>query len=376
MTPSPLNILIPLLVLAACSGSPQRPPRDLAGAPVAQQLPVAERGRITDGAVRRDFGYIESLQQRIRALNERGVPASGYALAKAQCWLEWSLDEYHDQDRTGVIEEAAGESRKIIEALESGQNVDTATRVVATSTRVREDLWQRAAAAHADERFAAPRACGNATAACLEVKLVEAGHDYRETGWRHARPAIIEAEQMAAQLERELTACPAPAVPPVADPPAPAASPVAPPLVMEGDADGDTIPDSRDRCPNTPPPLRVDSSGCEIKQEIRLPGVNFESSSAQLLSGSSTVLDDAVATLRRYPELRIEIAGHTDSSGADAYNQGLSARRAQAVLDYFRAAGVANALTARGYGESQPIADNATAEGRAQNRRVLLRIVQ
>jgi outer membrane protein OmpA-like peptidoglycan-associated protein len=219
-----------------------------------------------------------------------------------------------------------------------------------------------------DERFAAPRACGNATAACLEVKLVEAGHDYRETGWRHARPAIIEAEQMAAQLQRELAACPALVMPPM-----PVA--VAPAAAIDGDADGDSIPDSRDRCPNTPPPLRVDSNGCEIKQEIRLPGVNFASDSAQLLTGSQAVLDDAVATLRRYPDLRIEIAGHTDSSGAAAYNQTLSARRAQAVLSYFAAAGVINALTARGYGEDQPVADNATADGRALNRRVLLRIL-
>jgi outer membrane protein OmpA-like peptidoglycan-associated protein len=357
-----------LLVLSACTGSPQRPPRDLAGAPVTQQLPVAERARITDGNVRSDFNYIESLQARIHALNERGVPASGYALAKAQCWLEWSLDEYHDQDRTGVIEESAGESLKLIEALEAGREIDPATRIVATSTRVREDLWQRAVAARTDERFAAPRACGNATAACLEVKLVEAGHDYRETGWRHARPAIIEAEQMAAQLRRELTACPALALPP---------APVAPvPVVAaDGDVDGDSIPDSRDRCPNTAPPMRVDANGCEIKQEIRLPGVNFASDSPQLLTGSQAVLDDAAATLRRYPDLRVEIAGHTDSSGAAAYNQGLSARRAQTVLDYFKAAGVTNTLTARGYGEDQPLADNATADGRAQNRRVLLRLM-
>ncbi|MBK7904396.1 MAG: hypothetical protein IPJ97_16745 [Proteobacteria bacterium] len=76
MTPSPRNILLPLLVLAACSGGPQRPPRDLAGAPVPQQLPVAERGRITDGAVRRDFSYIEACAAHPCA--ERAeVPAGG-----------------------------------------------------------------------------------------------------------------------------------------------------------------------------------------------------------------------------------------------------------------------------------------------------------
>ena len=87
------------------------------------------------------------------------------------------------------------------------------------------------------------------------------------------------------------------------------------------------------------------------------------------------VLDEAVTTLKRYPGLKIEVAGHTDSTHSDAYNQGLSARRAQAVLDYFVERGIPpDSLTAKGYGESMPVADNGSAEGRAQNRRVELRI--
>ncbi|MCS6948162.1 MAG: OmpA family protein, partial [Steroidobacteraceae bacterium] len=78
---------------------------------------------------------------------------------------------------------------------------------------------------------------------------------------------------------------------------------------------------------------------------------------------------------KRHPELRIEVAGHTDDRGSDAYNLDLSQRRAEAVRDYLAKAGVANPLSARGYGESQPIASNADAAGRAQNRRVVLRVL-
>jgi outer membrane protein OmpA-like peptidoglycan-associated protein len=349
-------------LIIGCSSTAQRPPRDLAGgAAVPKVLPAAEPARMTDGAIRRDLGYLESLQARIKALNDAGEPAGGYALAKAQCWLEWSLDEYHDNDRTGAIEEAAGESLKIIDALERGQSPELATRIVATSTRLREDLWARAQQAREHAGFQPPRRCANVSTACLEVKLVEAGHDYRETGWRHARAALIEAEQLAELGAAELRDC-APLPPP----------PVAP---LDGDDDGDGISNSRDQCANTPPPARVDSVGCEIKAEIRLPGVNFETNRATLLPGSSSVLDDAVATLKRYPQLRIEVAGHTDASGSDAYNLALSQRRAAAVRDYLLRAGVANALTARGYGESQPLADNRSDAGRLQNRRVVLRIL-
>jgi OOP family OmpA-OmpF porin len=141
----------------------------------------------------------------------------------------------------------------------------------------------------------------------------------------------------------------------------------------ELDDDGDGIPDSQDKCPNTPKGERVDGTGCPFNQEILLQGVKFANNSADLLPESSAVLDRAMATLKRYPELNIEVAGHTDSVGSDAYNLQLSARRAETVLKYLQAGGVTNSMTSRGYGERQPIASNATDEGRQQNRRVVLR---
>ncbi len=141
------------------------------------------------------------------------------------------------------------------------------------------------------------------------------------------------------------------------------------------DSDGDGVVDSKDRCPDTPKGDRVDAFGCSFTTELRLPGVVFDTDKAVLRPESFEVLDGAVETLKRYPELKVEVAGHTDSVGSDAYNRTLSQERAATVLGYLRDKGVTNALSSRGYGESQPIASNANEAGRLENRRVALLIL-
>ncbi len=143
----------------------------------------------------------------------------------------------------------------------------------------------------------------------------------------------------------------------------------------ELDTDGDGVVDSKDKCPDTPKGDRVDSVGCSFKDEIKLPGVVFDNNSAELQPISYPVLDGAVETLKRYPELKIQVAGHTDSRASDAYNLALSNRRAETVRAYLASKGVTNALSAKGYGERQPVASNNNDEGRAQNRRVVLRVL-
>ncbi len=144
---------------------------------------------------------------------------------------------------------------------------------------------------------------------------------------------------------------------------------------MDGDNDG--VVDRLDECPDSAPGVQVDIKGCEIKAEITLQGVNFESNSDRLVSGTTGVLDDAAATLRKNPSIKVEVAGHTDSDGTAAYNESLSARRATTVHDYLADNGVSvDRMSVRGYGESQPIADNTSAAGKAQNRRVVLRVVE
>lgn len=170
---------------------------------------------------------------------------------------------------------------------------------------------------------------------------------------------------------------PPPAPAPVAPPPPPApvvAAPAAPPAPV--DSDGDGVTDDLDKCPGTPAGVAVDASGCPRAGSITLEGVNFEFNSDRLTTASLGVLDGVAADLKKHPRLRIELQGHTDSSGADAYNLALSQKRADAVRTRLVEQGVpAGQLESKGYGESQPIANNATPDGRAQNRRVVMLVL-
>jgi len=141
---------------------------------------------------------------------------------------------------------------------------------------------------------------------------------------------------------------------------------------IDGDDDGDGILNSVDQCPDSPKGTRVNNVGCPFDRTLLLQGVKFETNKDTLLPESLPILENAIATLKRYPEVNIEVQGHTDSRGSDAYNMDLSARRAATVLKYLKDGGVTNQLTSRGYGESDPIASNDTDEGRQQNRRVIL----
>jgi outer membrane protein len=152
--------------------------------------------------------------------------------------------------------------------------------------------------------------------------------------------------------------------------PAPAPQPAAPPPPPPADADGDGVPDSVDLCPATPRGHTVDAKGCSCDYTLSLA---FGFDSAELTTADVAALDELVGTLQRLPHVRGVLEGHTDSRGSEAYNQALSERRAQAVANYLRAAGLGDQFTAVGLGESQPIADNSTEDGRAANRRVVLK---
>ena len=159
---------------------------------------------------------------------------------------------------------------------------------------------------------------------------------------------------------------PPPAPAPVVAPP----PPPPPPPAKCGDDDADGVCNEADKCPGTPAGTKVDSVGCPLEQTLKL---LFDFDSAELRPESITELERVVKFMGDVPFAKALVEGHTDSVGADAYNMALSDRRAKAVFDYLSSRGVDPArLSSVGKGETAPIADNKTAEGRQENRRVML----
>jgi OOP family OmpA-OmpF porin len=193
------------------------------------------------------------------------------------------------------------------------------------------------------------------------------------------------------------------------------------PVPKPVDSDGDGVVDDKDKCPNTPAGRKVNADGCELDtdgdgivdgddkcptvyaktadgcplpvaakpepapiaalapepapapKKLVLEGVNFDYDKATLRQEDLAIIDRDAAGLEKWGNVNIEVAGHTDSRGSDAYNMELSRQRAEAVRNYLISKGIAaDRLTAKGYGESQPVADNDTDEGRFKNRRVEL----
>lgn len=163
---------------------------------------------------------------------------------------------------------------------------------------------------------------------------------------------------------------------------------------QDGDEDGDGVFDRRDRCPDTPANTPVDDRGCPLPQyppAVKAPEpeappaevitlsdqgkVLFAFDSAQLTSEARDQLQGLMSKLGSAEVVSIKVIGHTDSQGSDAYNQKLSERRASSVADFLLSQGLApNKVSSQGLGESQPVADNDSEQGRAQNRRVELHL--
>ena len=157
-------------------------------------------------------------------------------------------------------------------------------------------------------------------------------------------------------------AAPAPApqpAPPPPPPPAPAPAPTPAPAPPP--------PPVRQPTPEPAPPP------APKPPLLTLRGVVFEFDKSVLTRGAKDTLQQAVTIMKDHPEIRVEIQGHTDWIGSDKYNQGLSERRANSVKAYLVSQGISESrISTRGFGKSQPIATNDTAEGRALNRRVMI----
>ena len=142
------------------------------------------------------------------------------------------------------------------------------------------------------------------------------------------------------------------------------------------DSDRDSIPDAQDKCDDTSSRVIVDPNGCELVTGP-VPGLNFESNETDLEDSAEVILRRYVEAMNRYPDIVVQVEGHTDNRGPAGENLELSKERVLSVVQFMVDEGISpSRIKPVGYGESRPRAANATAEGREQNRRIEIKVVE
>ncbi|HYG07387.1 MAG TPA: OmpA family protein [Stenotrophomonas sp.] len=299
--------------------------------------------RITDEAIAADLQGYQSVQDRIRGLNDAGRPLRDYGLSKAQCWLDVSFHEYTRNDRSAFPQAALGESEKLVALMEQGVSaLPTDTPLVNDARYLRDDLWQRLRALQTSAGFS----CAQQAAACGEVELVHAGNEFNQQQWRHAKPYIQIAEDLVNDAEAMARQCASAATPDAAARAA-AELPLVANVLFEFDRDG--------------------------YGDIR--------------SHSLESLDRALARIAEEGLVlqKVELIGHADrmdGRGHD-YNQGLSERRARTVRDLLIGRGIGAERISYAYrGDGQQVQQCAGVKPRTAllecllpNRRVEVRFI-
>ena len=330
---SSLAVFFAVAVLAGCyaGGAKNQGP-----GPASQATGlVPQQARITTENSFADRQTLESVQQRLRKLNESGIPQGNYALAKAQCWLDTAKSQYHENDRSGYIEESLSEAVKITQALEADKSAQAGldTPLVARSSKLRDDLWAQMAAYKSQS---ATMVCNAKTVACAEVRLVRAGHAEQQTGWRQATPHIqmVEDALRTAKAEAESCSQPSKSVLPAAVSTVASAAPA------------QTVAGKETYVLLTDTLFKFDKSGVE-----------------DMLPGGQQRLADVARRLKDYKSIQtMTVIGYTDRLGGDEYNDKLSAARAKSVQEYLQSLGVKSASSvAQGKGKLDPASQGCSA---------------
>ncbi|CCD29284.1 Outer membrane protein, OmpA/MotB family [Candidatus Glomeribacter gigasporarum BEG34] len=233
-------------------------------------------------------GSISAMQQRWDALKAK-YPDAAYFSAKAQCWIDAARAERAVRNQWGFVQEALGEADRLISAMEGGRSPELSNPPLRTVRQVRPDLWTKIQQLQQDPKM---RDClpAQRTLACTEVVLSHAGHEAWSRLFSAAEKRVATAEQMLQQAEQELQSC---------TPPAP------------------------------PPPSPITSQKVKYQAETL-----FDFDKSMLKPEGRAKLDDLAAKIKGIDLEVIVATGHTDRIGTDKYNDGLSARRAQAVKAY------------------------------------------
>ena len=333
LSKSAATIFMFVLVLAGCSAGVSK---NEAPGPAAQATGLnPQQARITDERILSDRRTLEAVQLRLRKLSEAGVPQNSYPLAKAQCWLDTAKSQYHENDRTGYIEESLTEAVKITQALEADKSakVGLDTPLVARSSMLRNDLWAQLSAY---KNQPATLACNAKTVACAEVRLVRAGHANEQTGWRQATPWVQMVEDALVKAKVEADSCiqTAQLAAKGAAQATPAAVSAAPIISRETYV---LLTDTL---------FKFDKSGRE-----------------DMIPGGLQRLADVAQRLKAYKSIQtLTVLGFTDRLGSDDYNDKLSEARAKTVQSYLESLGVKSAsAVSQGKGKRDPVSRDCSA---------------
>jgi OmpA-OmpF porin, OOP family len=338
-------VLAAAVMLTGCASRRGLP--DTRGATANQTLPTVQENRITDQAISADHRGLASLQERLKQLNVTGArKIDDYHYAKAQCWLDFGFDEYHDNDRSGIVEGALDQANKLIGGMEAKSALGNETPIISGSKKIREDLWAKADSYKQQPGYQ----CAAATVACMEVQLVHAGHEDMELGWRHAELDVSIAEKLDSKAKRLMDECAQARPAPVAAAPAPAPAPV----IVQAPA---------------PAPI-VQTVTIERYNLMADALFNYDRYDLpNLRSEGKARLDNLAARLKSMSGVEaIKLTGHADRLGSDNYNQRLSERRAETVKNYLISKGVDSNLIQTSFrGESEPLTTQCSGNTRTKS---------
>jgi outer membrane protein OmpA-like peptidoglycan-associated protein len=345
-TRNALSVLVALLLAVGTSHAAET------------EVLTPEAQRITDQKINVDLATLKATQDRIAKLNSNGTGADNYYLVKAQAWLDFAMSEYYENDRSHVIDQALFQAQDLIGRMEQADNnISLDTPVIPESERLREDLWIIAGELKQHRGFV----CASAPIAEMEVRLVWAGHENKELGWRHAREHFAAAERLAKQARKlaDNCFCPQPA-----EKPCPLVAVVEPPVQEMLDM-------TKKRKPFSQPAI-IPEAGPEPISLVNVPrNVHFGLDQSTLNEKAVIILGRVTEILQAYPKMTIMLIGHTDSRASKAYNQALSERRAKSVLKFLEGKGIANSrVQLRGEGFNNTLADADENMGHALSRRV------
>jgi OmpA-OmpF porin, OOP family len=300
--------------------------------------------RLGTGATGRRDDPASALQQRLKAQIGKGAPIEHYAVGLAQAWLDYARESYFRKDGL-AFKQAMGEAKAVIDALEmQGSDARADARITPSSSRLREDLWSKAASFKQHPEFR----CATWQTARMEIALVAAGRAINDMGWRAARPFVKRAERFARDAEHKLNACAAPK-PVAVEPPA-----HAPEKTIQAP-------------PATPAPVEKTVETAPVRS---LPDrVHFARDSAEIGDVSALVLEQVSYVMRANPVIVLDLRGYADELATATENENLALARAQAVRDYLIETGIGKERLVAKPEASTPTQELTPPE-RAKRRRV------